>query len=251
MATSQNGWSVIPNYGDPALTKIDHITGSVRKGDVAIVLGFVVKWFDQNIEDVDKGEDDWGYARRNISGTATVSNHASGTAVDLNATKHPQFKDTFSAADKAKIRKFLASDPLRGVVRWGGDYSARRLDQMHFEINASAAAVAAAARRIEALGGKVPSAPASKPKPSTSGKGDAGLLYEGNPKNSAARVKKLQAGLNRVFPAYSKFAGNGDGKFGPYTTKVVKEFQRRSGLKADGVVGPDTVKKLKANGINL
>lgn len=246
MATSQNGWPVLSGYGDPKLTKIDHITGQVRKGAVATVLGYVVDWFDREIEDVDAGQDDWGFAPRNISGTSTVSNHASGTAVDLNAVKHPQFRDTFSAAKKAKIRAFLRGDVLRGVVRWGGDYRAGRLDQMHFEINASVAAVEAAAKRIGGGGGAT-----SKPSKPSADKGQAGILYQGNPKNDKSAVKRLQAGMNRVFPAYSKFAGNGDGDFGAYTKKVVQEFQRRSGLKDDGVVGADTKKKLAAAGVKV
>ena len=36
-----------------------------------------------------------------------------------------------------------------------------------------------------------------------------------------------------------------NGQFDPSTTKAVKEFQRKNGLKADGVVGPATYAKLK------
>ena len=249
--TSQNGWPVLTGYGDAKLTKISHIIGKVRSGDVATVLEYLVTWFDQNIEDVDHGKDDWGYAQRPINGTTVPSNHASGTAVDLNASKHPQFRDTFSDANKAKLRAFLAGDVLRGVVRWGGEWgSIGRLDQMHFEVYASDEKVAAAAARIKALDGKPAPAPSkpsqkptpAKPKPSTLvlSKGDTG-----------AKVKALQAGLNKTFPAYSKFTSNGDGKYGDYTVQVVKEFQRRTGLKADGVVGKDTIAKLATFGINL
>jgi LysM repeat protein len=51
-------------------------------------------------------------------------------------------------------------------------------------------------------------------------------------------VARLQSELNRVFPAYSALSVDGD--FGPATERVVKEFQRRAGLTADGVVGPVT-----------
>lgn len=63
------------------------------------------------------------------------------------------------------------------------------------------------------------------------------------------KVRKLQRGLNRVFPAYSKLAR--DGVFGPLTEAVVKEFQRRAGLKDDGIVGPITRAALRAYGIKL
>jgi hypothetical protein len=62
-------------------------------------------------------------------------------------------------------------------------------------------------------------------------------------------VRRLQAGLNRTFPAYSRLAV--DGKFGPATDRVVREFQRRSRLGVDGVVGPVTRAALKRVGITF
>jgi hypothetical protein len=55
-------------------------------------------------------------------------------------------------------------------------------------------------------------------------------------------VESLQLFLNRVFPSYSKLVV--DGVFGAATDKVVREFQRRSGLTPDGIVGPVTWAKL-------
>lgn len=62
-------------------------------------------------------------------------------------------------------------------------------------------------------------------------------------------VGRLQAGLNAKFPAYSKLKV--DNSFGPATLAVVKEFQRRTGLTADGRVGPLTRAKLAKYGIAL
>jgi len=62
-------------------------------------------------------------------------------------------------------------------------------------------------------------------------------------------VGQLQAGLNRVFPAYSKLAV--DNSFGPATDRVVREFQRRAGLAVDGRVGPATQAALRGYGIVL
>ena len=53
--------------------------------------------------------------------------------------------------------------------------------------------------------------------------------------DSGPAVKRLQRRL-RVTPA--------DGEFGPATERVVRRFQRRRGLTADGVVGPQTRKAL-------
>lgn len=62
-------------------------------------------------------------------------------------------------------------------------------------------------------------------------------------------VGRLQAGLNAKFPAYSHLKV--DNSFGPATLAVVKEFQRRTGLVADGRVGPATRAKLEKYGIRL
>jgi hypothetical protein len=55
-------------------------------------------------------------------------------------------------------------------------------------------------------------------------------------------VRDLQAYLNRVFPRYSKLVV--DGVFGAETDKVVREFQFRSKIKVDGVVGSVTWARL-------
>lgn len=62
-------------------------------------------------------------------------------------------------------------------------------------------------------------------------------------------VRALQAGLNRVFPSYSKLVVDGD--FGPKTESVVQQFQHRSNLVRDGIVGPATRTALSSHGINL
>lgn len=57
-----------------------------------------------------------------------------------------------------------------------------------------------------------------------------------------SEVVKLQRKLNANYPLYSKLVV--DGLYGPAVEGVVKEFQRRSGLKVDGIVGPQTRKAL-------
>jgi len=60
-------------------------------------------------------------------------------------------------------------------------------------------------------------------------------------------VRKLQRGLNLVFPAYSHL--DVDGVYGPKTTAVVKEFQKRSGIKATGKIDAATKAALKKVGV--
>lgn len=67
-------------------------------------------------------------------------------------------------------------------------------------------------------------------------------------------VKRLQAGLLRVFPAYAgpiKTNGGPIETYGPATEKVVKEFQRRAGLKVTGVVDAKTRTALAGYGVKI
>lgn len=68
--------------------------------------------------------------------------------------------------------------------------------------------------------------------------------------DTGAKVKALQQGLRKTFPAYAGGIAV-DGQFGPATKRAVQEFQRRSGLKADGIVGPATQRALAKGGIKL
>jgi hypothetical protein len=151
MTTSQNGWPASPNKSaigivDATVPGTDVVfPQGVKDGDVKTVLMYVADQFNKTVEPLKAG-DCWGYYYRNIQGSTTVSNHASGTAIDLNAPAHPMGKaGTFSATQTAAISNIIRY--CEGVVRWGGNYSARK-DEMHFEINADAAAVARVAAKI-------------------------------------------------------------------------------------------------------
>src|SRR5215207_7471882 len=114
MVTSQNGY--IAN--DITRTQVYVIPGTtrsvrLRKGSPGRLLVHLAAWFDKAIESIDNDKimDDWGYAERPIRGsTTTLSNHASGTALDLNATQHPLgVRGTFSTAQALAIRTKLKS----------------------------------------------------------------------------------------------------------------------------------------------
>lgn len=94
---------------------------------------------------------------------------------------------------------------------------------------------------------KPPAKPPVKPVPAKPG----AVLKLGSRGNAVAR---LQLGLMTVFPAYSgsiKASGGADGRFGPATEGVVREFQRRSGLVPDGIVGALTRAALAAHKITI
>ncbi len=143
-ATSQNGYTA--NVID--LTQVWTIPGTdrkirLRKGAPGALLVDFAAWFHAHIEPIDTGQlDDWGFAVRPVRGqdvqydddgnAINLSNHSSGTAEDLNATKHPLgVRGTFSTAKAAAIRARLKV--YGGAIRWGGDYS-KRPDEMHYEI---------------------------------------------------------------------------------------------------------------------
>lgn len=162
MLTSQNGFSandrsVIASFTIPRTQqKI-----SLRKGDTSVILLDVLGWIHLNIEPLDVGIfDDWGYAERLIRGSSTeLSNHASGTAADANATQHPLgVTGTWTATEKQLIHGRLAL--YEGCVRWGEDYDGR-LDGMHFEIDRGAADCKRVADKIRAAS----LAPSPTPRP--------------------------------------------------------------------------------------
>jgi hypothetical protein len=111
-----------------------------------LIVGFC-KEFNELIEPLDGGQlDDWGYAFRMVRGsTDRLSNHASATAVDLNATKHPLGKIGTFPPEKVPMIRALAK---KYGLFWGGDYK-NRADEQHFEINVSPRKVS---ELIKALG---------------------------------------------------------------------------------------------------
>ena len=133
--TSPNGW---PANEDRKAIGIQSfaIPGTSLKiacaKDVAPIFVAFCKEFNELVEPIDKGQlDDWGYAFRMTRGSDKVlSNHSSGTAVDLNATKHPLGKSNTFTKDQINTIQLLL---VKYGLSWGGNYK-RRKDEMHFEI---------------------------------------------------------------------------------------------------------------------
>lgn len=159
MATSYNGW---PASSDPKAIGVDSgfrgagvaFPGGCVAGDVSKVLGYVADQLAARVEPLmtdpatgKPGYGSWGWNyRANVNNPSQLSNHASGTAIDWAAPRHPNgSRGTFSSAQVATIRQILAE--CSGVVYWGGDYSGTP-DEMHFEINAGSSAVASAAAKL-------------------------------------------------------------------------------------------------------
>jgi hypothetical protein len=135
MKKSQNGWPASPDQKEIGIKefKIKNTDRKMRlQKDAGVILAAFAAEFHAQVEPIDEGVfDDWAYAYREVRGSDTdLSNHSSGTAIDLNATKHPlHAENTFTKQQAAKIRELCKKYGLR----WGGDYSKRK-DEMHFEI---------------------------------------------------------------------------------------------------------------------
>lgn len=138
MPVSGNGWPVDPN---PATLGIENmvvngVTFPVRGGKVRQLLEYVAVQVNNRVERANATYGCWGYSyRMNVNSPGSWSNHASGTAIDYNATRHPNgvpTAATFTQAQIDEIHKILAE--VNHAVRWGGDYNGTP-DAMHFEIN--------------------------------------------------------------------------------------------------------------------
>jgi hypothetical protein len=116
------------------------------KAVAPLLVGFAAE-FHELIEPIDEGTlDDWGYAYRDVRGsTTTLSNHSSGTAIDLNATQHPLGKVGTFPAEKVPMIRALAK---KYGLLWGGDYRNRK-DEMHFEVTLTPAKAAALIKKLE------------------------------------------------------------------------------------------------------
>jgi D-alanyl-D-alanine carboxypeptidase len=149
---SQNGWPVNPHRGMRTIPGTNSQV-NVVDGPGGDVLMHVLGQVNSRVENVDMNSDagehdDWGYANRNVRGSHDISNHASATAVDVNATRHVLgATNTFTPTQVNEIHNILGE--VDGVVRWGGDYTGRH-DEMHFEIVGTPEEVARVAERLRA-----------------------------------------------------------------------------------------------------
>jgi hypothetical protein len=144
MLQSSNGWIASKDAIEIYIVSVPIEGTKVKvrcaKAVAPLIAGFC-KDFHELIEPIDGGAlDDWGYCFRNVRGSNDkLSNHSSGTAIDLNATKHPLGKVGTFPAEKVPMIRALAKK--YGMI-WGGDFKSRA-DEMHFEIAITPAKAAA------------------------------------------------------------------------------------------------------------
>ena len=132
---SDNGW---PASQDPLVIGIKsyQVKGTTIKLRCAekvapLLTGFAAE-FHATIEPIDEGTlDSWGYAFRMVRGREDrLSNHSSGTAIDLNANAHPLGAENTFTPEKTKLVLELAA---KYGLKSGITYKHRK-DPMHFEV---------------------------------------------------------------------------------------------------------------------
>jgi hypothetical protein len=259
MSASQNGWRVLTR---DQLATIDVPGGKLTCHPMwAPIFQDLAQQFHATVEPL-VWPGCWGWADRPIKGSTTTSNHASGTAIDLNAPAHPQgvpASRTFTPAKIAAVSALLSR--YHGLVVWGGTWDRPDTDGMHFEGRAGSTpeqVTALAATLAQHPAPTPPPAPAPAPAPTGWTGPDlrgSGPLLRGEAGANGSRVQALQRQLADRYPAYRHARGDlvDDGWWGDVTAGWLAEFGHRSGIpEADGAnIGPKLALALWKAGVRV
>ena len=145
MVSSLNGWPVPPKR-----TVTKKVPGADRRltlaSDAAPLLLAVAADYHATVKPIDKGTwDEGGYNDRDANGApGRKSNHASGTAIDLNWSEEGAQGSAWGKKFFAQTKHRLAIQAMKKRygqwVQWGGDWRAN--DYMHWEIKPGVSAAA-------------------------------------------------------------------------------------------------------------
>lgn len=141
---SYNGWPAFTNdrrkeFGVVPLVVYNvEFVGGILGGDVHDVHEYFWRQFHERVERLMTEPGCWGQNYRPNRNADNLSCHASATASDGNAPKHPNgiaASRNFSRAQIDEIHQILAEVPeLAAVLHWGGDWTGTP-DPMHVEIH--------------------------------------------------------------------------------------------------------------------
>jgi hypothetical protein len=138
LTKSANGWTASKDQAEIGIAVFTVVGGlkpvKLRCAKaVAPLLVAACKEWHKSVEKLEPGEVQ-GYAYRDVrGGNGTLSNHASGTAVDIFPSRHPQgdADGNFTPEQQAKVLEICAKYGLRS----GGTYKNAKPDWMHIEVN--------------------------------------------------------------------------------------------------------------------
>jgi hypothetical protein len=254
MAASANGWRVIGRN--------DCVDVEIPGGEIPIHPEFAwlaqdcaILWHETVEELVWPGC--WGWAPpRTVRGGTVTSNHCSGTAWDLSAPKHPRgvpIAKTFTPAQLAAVE--VLENRYFGVLRWGGRWTGRDVDGMHWEAIPGVGPESVRALTLALHDGAAPPPPQRSELNAAGGwtgpdATGSGLGFRADLGNNGPRIQALQSFLRSRYPLYARHLAP-DGFYGPQTAGVVAEFARRSAIRgADGRnVGPQIARALHVAGM--
>lgn len=134
---SYNGWIASP---DPAKIGVEWYevptvpNRRFRTVKVAQPLfSYLIRRFNAEVDPLGGGViDEWSYAYRKARAADALSCHASGTAVDLDATQFPMGRANMTPAQRKAVETILAA--CEKQYRWGGWFRMPYTDEMHFEL---------------------------------------------------------------------------------------------------------------------
>jgi len=135
--TSYNGWPASPN---PDAINVDWFTvptvpnRKFRTVKVAQPLfKYLIRRFHAEVDPLTGGVmDEWSYCYRKARAADALSCHASGTAVDLDATQFPMGRANMKKAQRKRVEEILGACFTQW--RWGGTFRMPYTDEMHFEL---------------------------------------------------------------------------------------------------------------------
>lgn len=251
MFTSYNGWPASKVPSELGITPLvvagESFAPGVRGGDVHTV--FTLFWNDyhQTVEPLIypgwHAADEWGYNYRVNRNANNLSCHASGTATDGNATKHPNgvaASKTFQQWQIDRIRH-LCKVNFRGLLRWGGDFTGTP-DAMHIEVIGTPGQLRQFVAELHALaaGNPTPAPVANLPAPNPAPQPWLMLPPVRSRPGSFQRWYNAHPFKPALLPVIKPIANN----FGPQSLAALKKVQARYGLVGDGIDGPLTKKVL-------
>ncbi len=148
---SANGWTASADQSEIDIQIFTVVKGvrPVRlrcaKAVAPLLVNACREWH-KRVEKLEPGEVQ-GYAFRDVrGGSGTLSNHASGTAVDIWPSRHPQGD---SDGNLTKEQRTIILEICRKYgLRSGGTYKNAKPDWMHIEVNVSPANAAVLIKKL-------------------------------------------------------------------------------------------------------